>query len=242
MRRCGVVAAVASAVVVLSAPAAFAHSEFEPSTAAPGSVITLTLHLENEQSDAGTTNVDLRFPEGQTLTVAELPAVDGWTATLQGGDTVPGPATGVVWSRPASSASPDDDPELPVRLGPLPAQLGRLQFKVLQTYSNGEVDRWIDDWPAGAPEPDAPGPVVDLVAGGPGDVPASTAPATTVAPATTTEPSTTSTTASDSASAADDDGDDDGNAAPVIIGIIAAIVVIGGGAAAIAARRRRAAP
>ena len=47
----------------------------------------------------------------------------------------------------------------------------RLQFKALQTYSNGEIDRWIEDWPAGAPEPDHPAPVLEVVTGGPGTPP-----------------------------------------------------------------------
>jgi Domain of unkown function (DUF1775) len=58
------------------------------------------------------------------------------------------------------------DLKLPITLGPLPTDPGRLQLKVLQTWSNGDVDHWIDEWPEGAPEPGNPGPVLDLVAGG----------------------------------------------------------------------------
>jgi hypothetical protein len=56
-------------------------------------------------------------------------------------------------------------------IGPLPDSEGRMQFKVLQTYSDGTEDAWISDWPVGAPEPDKPGPVIDLVAGAPGTIP-----------------------------------------------------------------------
>ena len=241
MRKYTVVVAVVLLAVLGQVAPASAHSEFEPSTAAPGSVITLTLNLENEQSDAGTTRVDLRFPEGQTLQVTELPAADGWTAATEGGNAVPGPATGVVWTRSATSANPDENPELPVRLGPLPASAGRLQFKVLQTYGNGEVDRWIEDWPSGAPEPDRPGPVLDLVAGGPGEVPPTSAGSSTTVTtsASTDAASSTSTT---SASTTDGADDDEGGGVPVVLVVIAAVLVIGGAAAALVARRRRPTP
>ena len=44
---------------------------------------------------------------------------------------------------------------------------GPLQFKVLQTYDNGDVDRWIEDATEGA---DNPGPVVDVVEAAPGSL------------------------------------------------------------------------
>ncbi len=132
------VAAIA-ALVLVAAPVA-AHNEWEPETAAPGSIIDLTLFVEDEQPDAGTTTVELHFPV--PITVAALPAVQGWTATLMDGE-LGGPATGVTW---AGGPAPGDV-DLPIRLGPLPSEPGRLQFKTVQTYDNGEVDRWIDDWP-----------------------------------------------------------------------------------------------
>ena len=44
----------------------------------------------------------------------------------------------------------------------------QLQFKVLQTYSNGAVDRWIEPWPAGQPEPERPAPVLAVEGATPG--------------------------------------------------------------------------
>jgi uncharacterized protein YcnI len=137
--------AAAAALVLVAAPAA-AHNQWEPETAAPGSVVDLTLLVGDEQPDAGTTMVELRFPA--PITVAALPAVPGWTATPVDGE-VGGPASGVTW---AGGPAPGDV-ELPIRLGPLPNEPGRLQFKTVQTYDNGAVARWIDDWPEGGPEP-----------------------------------------------------------------------------------------
>jgi uncharacterized protein YcnI len=207
-----------TALLLAAAPVA-AHTEWEPATAAPGSVITLSLFAEHERPDP-TTQVELVFP--QPITVVDLPAVAGWTATPTGGQ-VGGPVSGVTWT--GSSA---DDLRLPITLGPLPDQAGRLQFKALQTYADGTVVRWIDDWPDGAPEPDSPGPVLDLVAGGPGTIPATTAPAAG-APTTTTT-AAPATTAGGEAAAVGDDGDSGTSAAvPVAIAVVVALVAAGGG-------------
>jgi uncharacterized protein YcnI len=217
-----------AALVLVAAPAA-AHNEWEPQTAAPGSVIDLTLFVEDEQPEAGTTMVELFFPE--PITVAALPAVPGWTATLMDGQ-LGGPAGGVTW---AGGPAPGDM-ELPIRLGPLPNEAGRLQFKTVQTYDNGEVDRWIDDWPEGAPEPPAPGPVLDLVAGGPGSIPATTA-ATTTTTASTTTTTTAATTETDQTAAEDTDGDSGGDVVPWVIAAVVVVAVAGGAFAFLRSRR-----
>jgi uncharacterized protein YcnI len=230
MRRVIASGVAAAAALVAAATPAAAHNEWEPSTAAPGSVVDLKLFVEGEQPDAGTTTVELFFPA--PLTVVALPAVPGWTATPMDGQ-LGGPARGVSW---AGGPTPGDL-ELPIRLGPLPGDPGRLQFKTVQTYSNGEVDRWIDEWPEGAPEPPAPGPVLDLVPGGPGSIPATTAAPTTTAATTTTTATSTTTTEADQAAAEDTDDDSDGN---VVLWVVVAVVILavaGGGFAYFRSRR-----
>jgi hypothetical protein len=189
LRQTLAVVAAVGGLLVASAPAVFAHAEFDLAEAAPGSIVALHLSVANESNSAGTTQVELRFP--QPLVIVELPAADGWTATAVDG-TVGAEAIGVLWVRP--TASPDEDPSLPLTIGPLPASEGRLQFKVLQTYSDGTEDAWISDWPVGAPEPDRPGPVIDLVAGAPGTIPEPTT--TTVAVVEDTTPVTEAPVAS----------------------------------------------
>jgi hypothetical protein len=226
-RATGVLAVAAAAIVLAALPAA-AHTEWQPNTAAPGSVIALTLFAEDEQPDAGTVSVELQFP--QPLTIVELGAVDGFTATPVGGGVGAGTtATGVTWT----GGPAPGDLNLPITLGPLPAQEGRLQFKAVQTYDNGEVERWIDDFPAGAPEPDHPGPVLDLVAGGPGTIPATTAPATTAAPTTEAQTTTSedldATVTIESDEAQGEAEDDDSNALPWVLGaLLLSALVIGG--------------
>jgi uncharacterized protein YcnI len=230
MRRVIASGVAAAAALVAAATPAAAHNEWEPSTAAPGSVVDLTLFVEGEQPNAGTTTVELFFPA--PITLAALPAVPGWTATPMDGQ-LGGPANGVTWAGGPTAG----DLELPIRLGPLPADPGRLQFKTVQTYDNGEVDRWIDEWPEGAPEPPAPGPVLDLVPGGPGSIPATTAAPTTTAATTTTTATSTTTTEAGQAAADDTDDDSDGN---VVLWVVVAVVILavaGGGFAYVRSRR-----
>jgi hypothetical protein len=224
--------------LVMTAAPAWAHVEFEPAEAAPSSVITLELSVANEEPGAGITQVQLEFPEGASITLAELPEVAGWSTSTEGG-SVGSPVASVTWSRP--EAPPDESPALPIRLGPLPGDTGRLQFRVVQTYTNGAIHRWVEDWPAGAPEPEMPGPVLDLVEGGPGEVVAtSTSTATTEPPSTTTEATTATTQSATTTTVAGDaaDEDDDSNAG-LIAALIAAVVVAGGGIGYVLWRRRQ---
>jgi periplasmic copper chaperone A len=230
VRRALVSGAVVALVMVFGVGRASAHNEFEPATAAPGSIVELTLFAEDEAPDAGTTKLQLQFP--QPLTVVELPAVEGFTATVQGGE-VGGPATGVTWEGGPAAG----DLEVPITLGPLPTEPGRLQFKSIQTYDNGEEEAWIAEWPEGAAEPDHPGPVLDLVAGGPGSIPATTAAPTTAAP-TTAAPTTEAP--DDQAAADDSDDDSDSSALPIVIGVVVVLAAAGG--AFLYLRSRRSAP
>jgi uncharacterized protein YcnI len=238
----GLVAGVVVALVLVAgAGAAWAHTAFEPDTAAPGSVITLQLAVANEIDGQSTTKVELLFPDGMPLPVVELPPVAGWTATPTGGglgaDTT---ATGVTWSRPSGPAG--ESPRLPVRLGPLPELAQRLQFPVLQTYSNGEIVRWIEPTAEGGEEPEHPMAILTLVPGGPGDPP----PATTATTAAgTPDSSTTTRTGEDAGEAATTsagDGDGDGGSATGWIIAVIVLVVISGGGVALWRRARRASP
>jgi uncharacterized protein YcnI len=248
--RVSLIGLIAIALTVLygAAPAG-AHGQLQPSAAAPGSIVDVTLTLANERSDAGIVRVQLQFPPGTGLTLVSLPTSPGWVATAVGG-SAGGPATGLDWSRP--SGPPRQNAQLQFTVGPLPPAEGQLQFKVVQTYDNGDVDRWIEDWPAGSPEPERPGPVLKLQAGAAGTIPPTTAapvttismpptnaPATTAPPAQpspangpTTDPATAPTTDPASPRA------DNGSTAPLIFGIIAIVVIAAGGCVYLVLRRR----
>ena len=213
-------------VCVLATPV-LAHTTFTPDEAGPGTIVRVTLNAADERDDAVITGVELFFPEGVTIPAGEL-ASDGpgWTGTVF--------PDRIQWT----GGTADGDQRFPMSLGPLPDQPGRLQFKVLQTYGNGDVDRWIQDWPAGAPEPDMPGPVLDLVPGAPGTVSETTLPPATTVPPTTTTTAAPTTTTTDAPADAGDDGDDDGLSAGAIVAIAAATAALGAGGVLLALRAR----
>jgi uncharacterized protein YcnI len=214
-------------LVLASAGVASAHTGWKPDAAAPGSIASLTLSVAAENDAAGTVKVELFFPEGVELTTVEPTAPAGWAV-----ETGPPGGTGanVTWSRPSGPSS--ESPQLPIRLGTFPAQPGQIQFKVIQTYADGTVARWIADWPAGAPEPEMPGPVLKLEPGAAGDIPPSTT--TTSAPATTT----TTGLIAPNPEVPDDDGGSDSTG--LIIGAVALFLVALGVTATIVLRRNQA--
>jgi hypothetical protein len=227
----------ALAVVVAAAAPAFAHTGFEPDEAAPGSVVTVQLNAADERDAAAIAKVELFPPDELALTMADpIAATPGWTGVVL--------ADRVEWTGPPA----DGDQVFSITLGPFPSEEIRVQFKVLQTYDNGDVDRWIDDYPIDGAEPEMPGPFVDLVPGAAGEVPAETvppAPDTTLASGTTdttlaaTPLESSDTTGVDGVAVESDGTDtDDSSALPIVI----AVVVIGvavAGAGYVMVRRRK---
>jgi uncharacterized protein YcnI len=130
--------------------------------------------------------------------VAVLP-VAGWTHEVTRkalstpvpaghGEEVSEVVSEIRWRAAASGVEPGEYQVFRIAASPLP-RTGRLVFKVVQTYDDGQVQRWIDEPAAGA-EPEHPAPVLTLDAAASaehthGDVApvAATSPAATPAPA-----------------------------------------------------------
>ena len=192
-------------------------------------MIQLQLSVANEQSDVGTTQVQLFFPEGVPITLVDLPGRRGLDDSHRGWCR-----RGARHERDVVAADGDSrrEPPAPADDRTAPGRSGAAaRFKALQTYTNGEVERWIDDWPAGAPEPEHPAPVLEVTADGPGVAPA---PGTTAGGSTSTSAATTTPT-TDAATAPtliapnpDESDDDDSSNVGLIVGVIAAVVVVAG--------------
>lgn len=160
------------AVLLASALPAWAHVTVSPSVATAGGYGTFAFKVPNERPDAKTIRVEVVFPENAQLTSASLRPVPGWTATVAtrqlpnaasaGSDdeAADKAVTGIVWE--GGAIKPGEFQLFEVSLGPLPTTPGQLVFKALQTYSGGEVVRWIDIPEAGAPRPEHPAPVIDV--------------------------------------------------------------------------------
>jgi hypothetical protein len=87
----------------------------------------------------------------------------------------------VIWS--GGKIAPGQFQDFGVSADPLPGGAGQLAFKVIQTYSNGDVVRWIDVPQAGQPEPDHPAAILTLTAGAASGIGSGTAAAPSVAAA-----------------------------------------------------------
>jgi hypothetical protein len=230
MRRFVLAAALVVAVVVTRVAPAVAHTGFEPDEAAPGTIVTVTLNAADERDAAAITKVELFLPENVDVPVADPAGPPGWGANVLDGS--------VVWEGPAS----DGDQSFTVTFGPLPTELQRLQFKVLQTYDNGEIDRWIEDHLPGA-EPEMPGPVIDLVEGGPGTIPEATTTVSAPDPTVVIQQQTTTTEAAgnetdDAGAPGEADDDDDSSVLPIVVIVVGAVLVVAGAGLYLGARRR----
>ena len=206
------------------APAAAAHVTVQPPEAPAGGFTRLDVRVPNERDNAGTTKVVVQMPPG-FLSVSTEP-VPGWDAELtmrqldepveQFGEQVTEEVGRITFTADGEASAIQPGQFLDFGLS-LPVPEGRpgtmLTFKALQTYSNGEVVRWI-----GSPDSEEPAPQVELT---PGEEEEAAAPAAEqpAAPAATEE-------------------DDDGNGLAIAALIVGAAGLATGLAALVLSRRR----
>jgi uncharacterized protein YcnI len=163
------------AAIVVSAPAAWAHVTVHPDTLPAGSSdVEVTFRVPNERDNANTVGLQVFFPSNVPLLTVEVLPVPGWTETVQTRSlstpvrTNDGPVGQVVadvtWTATGGGIAKGQYGDFPVAVGAVPDHPGAVAFKTLQTYSSGEVVRWIEVPVAGQPEPDAPAPELMLTA------------------------------------------------------------------------------
>jgi len=180
MRR----ALIAAAAALLAAPAAAqAHVTVQPTSVPAGGEDTrLAVRVPNEMENASTVKLDLQLPPG--FAEASVETNPGWTVKVtktklatpihtDDGDITEA-VSRITWTGDGKDGSIPPGGFKDFGLSVLvPGKAGdELTFKALQTYSNGQVVRWI-----GPADSDNPAPVVKVTAG---DEPA---PAATAAPA-----------------------------------------------------------
>jgi hypothetical protein len=140
----------------LAAPA-WAHVQVEAQPGSPGATdAVLKVLAAGESGTAGVAKLEVvadpAIPADQ-VTLVDGPT--GWTLTAgtNGGFVLAGPAL-----------PKGEDAVSHVKVKKLP-DAPKVVFKVVQTYSDGEIVRWIDLTGADGKEPDHPAPVVALTAG-----------------------------------------------------------------------------
>ncbi len=203
---------------MLLSSVAYAHVEVEADPAVAGATnAVITFSAEAESATAGIASVRVVLPSGiaaTDVTLTKAPA--GWTLTVAAdGYTVGGKAL------PAGQQAVHS-----IRVARLP-NATTLVFKTLVNYSDGSVDRWIEEPTTANPNPNSPAPVLKLK-------PAATTAAPTSAPA----PATATPSASASVEVSTSSGDDDGNS--WVWWVVGAVVIAAAVATALILRQRAA--
>jgi len=175
--KMGRIAALGSCAVLVGvlamATPAWAHVTVHPATVTAGSTdIELTFRVPNERDDANTVGVEVYFPADLPLLAVEVEPVPGWTSKVDMKtldkpiQTDDGPVAEVVsdiiWTATAGGITSGQYQDFPVAAGQMPTTTGDLAFKSLQTYSNGDVVRWIQIATTQNPAPDAPAPMLTV--------------------------------------------------------------------------------
>ncbi len=156
-----IVALTVASASLLLAGVTQAHVTLKPNEVPAGSYQRLDVRVPNETEDADTTKVVLQVPSG--FVEASYEPTPGWKTTVKKsklakpvmneGEKVTEEVSEITWS--GGKIAPGQLPNTPGKA---------LTFKALQTYSNGDVVRWI-----GAPDSESPAPQVQLTAAEPDD-------------------------------------------------------------------------
>ncbi|MFI1704443.1 YcnI family protein [Streptomyces griseoruber] len=171
--RIAAAAAVAGSTVLLLSSPAFAHVSVQPDgTAAKGGYALVNFRVPNERDDASTTKLEVSFPTDHPLASVMPEKIAGWKATVTKtklakplevhGQKINEAVSKVTWTADGKGIEPGYIQRFPVSMGALPEDTDELVFKAVQTYSGGEVVRWIEVQEDGAEEPENPAPVLAL--------------------------------------------------------------------------------
>jgi uncharacterized protein YcnI len=171
-RRCSAVGGLVLIILGIASPA-WAHVTVHPATMPAGSKdVELTFRVPNERQNADTVMVQVFFPTNLPLLTVDVLPIPGWSASVHT-QTLAIPVktddglvsqivTDVAWRSTSGGIAPGQYEDFSVAAGSVPDKPVQLVFKALQTYSSGEIVRWIEVPVAGQPEPDFPAPVMTL--------------------------------------------------------------------------------
>jgi periplasmic copper chaperone A len=148
------VAVLVAAGALLAPAAAQAHISLHPNTIPAGAFATLDVRVPGEQEGAHVTKVDVLFPSG--FTGVDFENVPGWSAKIietklakpitEGGETIDTQVSQIVWTwtGPLGKVENGQFINFPLSLAvPSDAAGKALEFRTVQTYSNGQVVHWI---------------------------------------------------------------------------------------------------
>jgi uncharacterized protein YcnI len=175
------IAALTAAGALFAPAGAVAHISLHPNTIPAGAFATLDVRMPGEQEGAHVTKLDMLFPPGFTSVAYEN--VPGWSVRVTNQKVRPpiqtdeGPVSEEIsqviwsWSGPLGMVNNNQFIQFPLSVA-IPRNVAgqALDFKTLQSYSNGQVVHWIDpslsaEHPAPRINVTANGGVIEDVAG-----------------------------------------------------------------------------
>jgi uncharacterized protein len=220
------VLASATAALLTLVPVASAHVTVQPEELPAGGFSRLDVRVPTERDDASTTKVELQVPPG--FVFASTEPVPGWEAKIvkrkldkpveQFGEQISEEVGQISFTAKGEAAGigPGEFQDFGLSVS-VPDKAGStLTFKAVQTYSSGEVVRWI-----GPPDSEEPAPQVKLAAA--------------EAEGAATEPAAEE----QSAAPAESGGDDDSGNTLAIIALVVAIAGLAAGLLALLRSRDR---
>lgn len=148
------VAVLLAAGALLVPASAQAHISLHPNTIPAGAFATLEVRVPGEQEGAYVKKVDVLFPQG--FTGVDYENVAGWstkviettltTPVKEDGETIDTEVSQIVWTWTGPLGKVDNGQfiQFPLSLAiPGDAAGKALEFRTVQTYSNGQVVHWI---------------------------------------------------------------------------------------------------
>nr|WP_198151613.1 YcnI family protein [Kibdelosporangium sp. MJ126-NF4]CEL17200.1 Conserved membrane protein in copper uptake, YcnI [Kibdelosporangium sp. MJ126-NF4]CTQ91570.1 Conserved membrane protein in copper uptake, YcnI [Kibdelosporangium sp. MJ126-NF4] len=171
-RRLACLVAAGTAVLAVSSPPAVAHVTVHSAEAVQGAFAEIAFRVPTESPTASTVKLKVAFPATQLVESVVVQPHPGWTYQLT---TVPNDQSAasshqhgtpkqvvseIEWTTVDSGSGgvkPGEYGSFVLTAGPLPS-VDELTFKVVQTYSDGAIARWID---VGA-QTEFPAPVLSI--------------------------------------------------------------------------------
>ncbi|WP_031090265.1 YcnI family protein [Streptomyces sp. NRRL S-15] len=238
--RIALAGGVAASTVLLLAGTASAHVSVQPQgEAAKGGYATVNFKVPNERDDASTVKLEVNFPTDHPLASVSPQPVAGWKIDVTKsklakpldvhGRKITEAVSKVTWTAEGDGIEAGYFQQFPLSVGQLPEDADQLVFKALQTYSNKEVVRWIEEPVEGGEEPESPAPVLALTA------PAADAHGATAADGKSGHAEKTEETTASSAAASSSGTDSTAR----VLGIVGIVTGVAGVAFGVLAGRRR---
>ena len=135
--------------------------------------VIFSFSTPNETTNgSNVTGLEVDFPTNTPLLSALAQTKAGWNATVvtaklpkpvtTDDGTITEAVSKITWTATAGGIPPNQFDLFTVSAGQLPSNTSSLEFKAIQTYSDGTSVSWIEDTVKGAPAPEHPAPILKL--------------------------------------------------------------------------------